>query len=678
MIEMPRYLVTSALPYANGPLHLGHLAGAYLPADIYVRFLRMAGEDVVYVCGTDEHGVPITITAERMGMSPRDVVDRYHKVICEDFRRFGISFDNFSRTEMPAHYELAQSVFLDLLSKGHIVERPMSQYHCPSCSRFLPDRYVLGTCPRCESEGARGDQCEDCGSWLDARDLVSPACALCGGAPEPRETSHWFLRLDAFQEWLEGWLGSREGWKSNVLNYCRGWLDEGLRERAITRDLDWGVPVPLPEAEGKVLYVWFEALLGYVSSTRELFEERGEPSGWERYWKDPETRLVHFIGKDNIVFHAVIEPVILQALGGYVLPWNVPANEYLNISGAKFSTSRGTAIWMGDYLQHLDPDPMRYALAVNAPENRDTDFSWDDFRVRNNELADVFGNFVNRTVKFTHRFFDGSVPDPGERGGEGAALLERGGEVRDGMEKLIRSFRLKAACAEAMDLARAGNRFFDSAQPWKTAESDPQECARTLYYCLQLADTLRILLSPYVPFTCERTAKMLGREEVPWSEAGRCNLEPGSELGEPEILLAKLKKGFEKVFLPEEPEPEREPEAGSGEAGETGGAVSIDEFMKVELRVGRVLTAEAVSGADRLYLISVDMGDHRRQIVAGIRPWYPDPAALEGRKVVVVANLEPATIRGVESRGMLLASDGGEGVFLVSPDESAAPGDRVR
>ncbi|MFO8184118.1 MAG: methionine--tRNA ligase [Candidatus Aegiribacteria sp.] len=668
---MSRYLVTSALPYANGPSHLGHLAGAYLPADIYVRFLRMLGEDVIYICGTDEHGVPITIRAEQLGITPREAVDKYHEIISRDFQRFGISFDNFSRTETKEHYEFARQVFLELLEKGHIVEKSMKQFHCDRCHRFLPDRYVGGTCPKCGSADARGDQCDACGSWLDALELVDPVCSICGSTPLVRDTTHWFLRLDEFQDWLVEWLAGHDDWKGNVLNYCRGWMDEGLRERAITRDLDWGVPVPVEGAEGKVLYVWFEALLGYVSSTREYFAGRGDPDGWKKYWLDPETRLVQFIGKDNIVFHAVIQPAVLHGLGGYVLPWNIPANEYLNIKGEKFSTSKGTAIWLKDYLAHFPPDPMRYALAINAPENRDTDFSWDEFRVRNNELADVFGNFINRTMKFAHRTFDGRVPEPGEPGEAEERLMRSAAAARDEMEELMRGFSLKAACHRVMELAREGNRYFDQSQPWKTSRTDKRECATCIYYSLQFADALRILFNPFVPFTAEKTGGMLGRDSLLWKEAGEENLKPGHRLGKPEILLEKLEEGFEKVIRSENGQ---EDEAELPEVKET---VSFDEFMKMDLRVGLVREVHDIKGADKLYRLLVDMGDHTRQLVAGLKPYY-SADEMKGRKVVVMVNLQPVKLMGVESNGMVLASDDGKGgVHLLSPADEAGPGDGI-
>ncbi len=668
---MTRYMVTSALPYANGPLHLGQIAGAYLPADVYVRFLRTKGCDVVFVCGTDEHGVPITITAEKMGMTPREVVDHFYRDIAEDFESFGISFDNFSRTSLPEHARFAQSVFLSLLEKGYIEQHTMKQLYCVTCSRFLPDRYIVGTCPSCGAEGAKGDQCEECGSWLETLELISPSCSICSSEPEPRETMHWFLKLDMFQEWLSEWLDGHGDWRDNVLHYCRGWLDEGLRERAITRDLDWGIPVPIEGAEGKVLYVWFEALLGYVSSTKEYFAGKGDPDGWKVYWQDEDSRLIHFIGKDNIVFHAIIEPSVLHGLGDYVLPWNVPANEFLNISGKKQSTSRGTALWVGDYLKHFPPDPMRFALSINFPENRDTDFSWSEFRVRNNELADVLGNFVNRTVRFAHRQFDGRIPPAESSGPAEEALMKAAADTAAEMDSLLSSFRLKTACAAAMSLAREGNRYFDLAKPWKTAKDDPGKCAASIHYCLQLTDTLRIIFSPFIPFSCEKIGGMLGRSSLEWSEAGRLNLEAGSKLGSPLILFKKLDEGFDSVLADD-----------SGDAGlETGkvdsSLISFDDFMQVELRVGLITEVHEIAGAGKLYRLVVDIGSGTRELVAGLKPYY-SVEELTGRKAVVACNLEPAVIRGVTSNGMILASDGDGGVVLVEPGPDAQPGDRIR
>lgn len=661
---MARFMVTSALPYANGPLHLGHLAGAYLPADIYVRYLRLRGHDVLFCSGTDEHGVPITITAEKMGVSPREVVDRFHGVIEEDFRSFGIEFDNFSRTSHAEHVSFAQGVFLELLEKGHIVPRDMEQLYCPNCERYLPDRYINGTCPKCGSEDARGDQCESCGTWTEPFELLDPRCGICGTVPEVRETRHWFLMLDHFQGWLENWLEDRTDWKPNVLKYCRSWLTDGLRERAITRDISWGVPVPLPEADGKVLYVWFEALLGYISSTRECLAERGEPADeWKKYWQDPATRLVQFIGKDNVVFHCVIEPSIFHGLGGYIQPWNVPANEFLNISGEKFSTSRGTGILMGDYLRHFAPDPMRYALAINAPETRDTDFSWEEYQSRNNELADVLGNFVNRTMKFARGKFDGKVPEAPCDGELMEKIASAAAEIAEHMD----SFRFKKAASAAMELAREGNRYFDSEQPWKTAKSDPDRCASTVATCLNLCAGLSLLFEPFIPFSTARLRKMLRLEPLCWEQVGKPVLETGHELGTPEILFTKLEDGFQEVMTDE-------PQTASNTEEEV---VDFDHFLKMKLRVGRIVGVEGIRKADKLYKLIVDTGDATRTVVAGMKEHY-QPEELLNRLVAVVCNLKPVKLCGVLSQGMLLASDGDSGVFLLQPDSNAEPGDVIR
>ena len=664
---MSRYMVTSALPYANGPKHLGHLAGAYLPADIYVRYMRMSGHDILFCSGTDEHGVPITIAAEKMGITPMEVVDKYHSIITEDFRRFGISFDNFSRTTLPEHMEFAQSVFLDLLEKGHIVPKDMKQLYCPDCKRYLPDRYISGTCPKCGSEDARGDQCESCGTWTEAFELIDPKCGICGASPETRETKHWFLLLDHFQKWLEGWLGGQSDWKTNVLKYCYSWLGDGLRERAITRDLAWGVPVPLEEAEGKVLYVWFEAVLGYISSTKEYFRKAGKGTEeWKKYWQDPDTRLVQFIGKDNIVFHCIIEPSLLHGLGDFILPWNVPANEYLNISGQKFSTSRSTGIGMGDYLDHFDPDPMRYALAVNAPESRDSDFTWLEYQSRNNELADVLGNFINRTIKFTASKFDGKVPSADLD----MTLLNKAGETAGEIALLMESFKFKKAIGVAMELAREGNRYFDSAKPWKTLKTDPEECAMAVASCLNLCASLAVIFEPFIPFSTEKIRRMLGLGELKWSDAGTVLLKLGHKLEEAEILFKKLEDGFEKIMdrtenISEEEKVEETPE------------VDFEDFMKIEFKVGRILTVEDIKKAKKLYKIEVDTGDKVRTVVAGMKPYYTKEE-LQNRLVAVVCNLKPAKLCGVVSHGMLMASDGESGVFLIAPGADAKPGDTIR
>ncbi len=664
---MSRYMVTSALPYANGPLHLGHLAGAYLPADIYTRYKRMNEHDILFCSGTDEHGVPITITAEKMGITPMQVVDKFHSIITEDFKRFGISFDNFSRTTQPEHKKFAQSVFLELLEKGHIVPRDMKQLYCPNCNRYLPDRYINGTCPKCGSDEARGDQCESCGTWTEPFELKNPQCGICGSTPETRDTRHWFLLLDHFQEWLEGWLGGQSDWKPNVLKYCNSWLGDGLRERAITRDISWGVPVPLEEAKGKVLYVWFEAVLGYISSTKEFFAKAGKDSNeWKKYWQDPDTKLVQFIGKDNIVFHCIIEPSLLHGLGNYTLPWNVPANEFLNIYGQKFSTSKGTGIGLGDYLKHFDPDPMRYALAVNAPENRDSDFSWLEYQSRNNELADVLGNFINRTLKFTASKFEGKVPD----GELDMDLLNKAKKASEEMAFLIDSFKFKKAISIAMELAREGNRYFDSAKPWKSFKTDKEECARTVSSCLNLCASLAVVFEPFIPFSTEKIRRMLVLPELKWSDAGTVLLKPGHQFAETEILFKKLEDGFEKIMdkaevVIQEEKMEETPE------------VDFETFMKIEFKVGKILSVDDIKKAKKLYKIEVDTGDRVRTVVAGMKNHY-SKEELEGRLVAVVCNLKPAKLCGVMSHGMLMASDGESGVFLLEPGADAKPGDTIK
>jgi len=665
---MSRYMVTSALPYANGPLHLGHLAGAYLPADIYVRYMRMCGNDVLFCSGTDEHGVPITITAEKLGITPMQAVDKFHTIIAGDFEKFGISFDNFSRTTRPEHIEFAQSVFLDLLGKGHIVPKDMKQLYCPDCKRYLPDRYISGTCPKCGSEDARGDQCESCGTWTEPFELIKPRCGICGATPETRDTRHWFLLLDHFQQWLEGWLGGQSDWKTNVLKYCYSWLDDGLRERAITRDLAWGVPVPLEEANGKVLYVWFEAVLGYISSTREYFAKAGKgPDEWKKYWQNPDTRLVQFIGKDNIVFHCIIEPALLHGLSNYTLPWNVPANEFLNISGQKFSTSKGTGIGLGDYLEHFAPDPMRYALAVNAPESRDSDFTWLEYQSRNNELADVLGNFINRTLKFTASKFSNSVPVADLD----MTLLNKAGKAAEEIAVLMESFKFKKAIVAAMELAREGNRYFDAAKPWKSLKTDPEQCAVTVATCLNLCASLAVIFEPFIPFSMEKTRRMLRLEKLQWSDAGSALLKPGHGLGEAEILFQKLEDGFETVM--NKPETSIKAEEKEPETLE----VDFEDFMKIEFKVGRILTVEDIKKAKKLYKIEVDTGDKVRTVVAGMKKHYTKEE-LQGRLVAVVCNLKPAKLCGVVSHGMLMASDGGSGVFLIEPGADAKPGDTIR
>ena len=672
-----RILVTSALPYANGDIHLGHLAGAYLPADIYVKYHRLRGSDVVYVCGSDEHGVPITLAAQKQGLSPKDIVDRYHVRIRDSFERFGIEFDNYSRTSLPLHHRTARDFFRRVYEKGLITPRTTRQLYCRSCNMFLADRYVEGTCPNCGSEDARGDQCEACGRWIEPLDLIAPRCKTCGETPEVRETKHWFFALSKFQEPLRRWLDAKSDWRPNVRRFCEGWFRAGLRDRSITRDLSWGVPVPLDDAGGKVMYVWFDAPIGYVSSTKEWAQRRGEPDRWQDYWLDPDTKLVHFIGKDNIVFHAMVWPAMLMAHGDRVLPTDIPANEFLNIEGRKLSTSRNRAVWLPEYLDEYQPDPMRYALAVNLPENRDVDFTWRDFHARNNnELADVLGNFVNRVAVFLNKNYGGRVPDAVADDEAGIEVLKKIEAAPGRLGGMIDSYYIKDAAREVMTLPALGNRYFDRQAPWRSVKKDRAECDRTLATCVRLVSALEVLLYPFLPFTSRKIGRMLGLGGRTWDDAGSPAV-PG-RLGPVEILFPKLDDSFvatRVAKLDAGPDESREPAEAGGKPEETK-MITFDEFKQIEMKTARVVSAERVPDTDRLIRMTVDLGDGQRQIVAGIGGAY-EPDALVGKTVVVVVNLAPAKIRGVESNGMLLAAVDGDTVAVVGPDREVAPGSGV-
>jgi methionyl-tRNA synthetase len=659
-----RILVTSALPYANGPIHLGHLAGAYLPADIYVRFQRLKKRDVVYICGTDEHGVPITIRADAEGVSPRDIVDRYYEDIRGSFEGLGISFDNFSRTTLPHHYKIAQDFFLNIYNKGYIFEKTITQFFCPTCNRFLADRYVNGECPYCHSAGARGDSCEECGKWLEPSVLIHPSCAMCGSTPEPRETKHWFFKLSALQERLQQWISTKTHWKDNVKRFCEGWFSEGLEDRSITRDLAWGVPVPLDDARGKVLYVWFDAPIGYISSTVEWAERNGNPDLWKKYWCEESTKLVHFIGKDNIVFHAMVWPAMLMAHSGFVLPAEIPANEFLNIEGEKISTSRNWAIWLPEYLKKYEADPLRYCLASNSPETRDSDFTWPDYQRRNNnELADIFGNFVNRTLTFIEKYFRSRIPEGAGISGRDQEFLDRLSAEPERVGDLLERFEAKKALRRVLNLAKDANRYFDAKQPWSTRKTDSGDCANTMFVCASTAETLSLLLEPFMPFTSEKIGQMLGVRRESWDETSP--VQGGIQMGKAEILFHKIED--------EAIEAER---AKLKKGGEKMEEVTIDDFGRMDLRVARVLEVEKVEGSKNLLKIQIDIGDEKRQIVASIAQQY-SPEDLKGRDIVVIVNLKPAKIRGTESCGMLLAAEKGEDVVLVVPDRKIDIGSKV-
>jgi methionyl-tRNA synthetase len=540
-----KILVTSALPYANGPLHLGHLAGAYIPADIYVRFQRLKGSDVIFICGSDEHGVPITIRADKERITPQEVVDRYHLVMKESFGRLGIQFDNYSRTSLPLHHKISQDFFMRLHHKGYITEQEVRQYYCLTCARFLPDRYIEGECPHCHRPGARGDQCEACGRWLEPEQLLSPTCKICGSVPERRNTKHWYFKLSEFQKRLEDWQEAKPDWKSNVREFCSGWFKEGLTDRPITRDIDWGIPVPLPQAQGKVLYVWFDAPIGYISSTVEWSQKQGKPERWRDYWCDPKTRLVHFIGKDNIVFHAIVWPAMLMAHEAFILPDQIPANEFLTIEGEKLSTSRNWAIWVDDYLDILPPDPLRYYLAANAPESKDADFAWKDFQAKNNnELADVLGNLVNRSLSFIEKQFNACVPPAGDLTEADHAILRAIEQATNQVGKSLEEFQVRRAVGELMDLARAGNKYFNDSAPWASLKTDRSRCATTLNTAVQLEAALAVLMEPFLPFSAARLWTMLNApgalRDQRWYAIPHIRLQGNHSLGRREILFSKI------------------------------------------------------------------------------------------------------------------------------------------
>ncbi len=655
-----KILVTSALPYANGEIHLGHLAGCYLHGDIYTRYQRLKGRDVLHICGTDEHGVPITVLAESLKQTPQQVVDRYYQSIKQSFADFGITFDNFSRTTLPLHYRLAQDFFTKIYNNGYIYPKDIEQLYCPKCSRFLPDRYILGTCPNCANDNARGDQCEACGRWLEPFQLIRPRCQVCGTAPQKRSTRHWYFRLSQFQEPLTKWIESKGHWKEHVLGFIRGWLKEGLADRPITRDMSWGVPVPLAEASGKVLYVWFDAPIGYISSTREWAEQKGEPDLWKDYWLNPDTKLVHFIGKDNIVFHALIWPAMLMAYGGYVLPAEIPANQFLNLEGEKLSTSKNYAIWLPDYLKEFEPDSLRYALTRNAPEDRDSDFTWRDFQAwHNNELADILGNFVNRTLTFVAKYYSGNVPTASSFSETDNRILELLRQAPTEIGDKIERFQFKAALQDLIRIAQEGNRYFDHEEPWVTRKTNPLICERTTYVCMKIVTALAVLSEPFLPFTSQRIKKMINFIEQRWDDIATPKV--ASSLGPTEILFPKIDDQIIEVQVAKLKKKE----------------ITLEEFGKIELRTARILTAKPVKGSDHLLQCEIEVGDQTKQIVAGMGKHYR-PEELVGRTIIIVDNLKPALIRGVHSEGMLLAADGKNGLVLITVDRPVESGAKVK
>ena len=678
-----RYLITSALPYANGPVHIGHLAGVYIPSDIYTRYLRLRGRDVLSICGSDEHGVPITITARKEGITPQEVVDRYHVLIKRSFERLGISFDIYSRTTSPVHADTASEFFRKLYEEGKFIESSSEQYYDESAGEFLADRYIVGTCPRCGFERAYGDQCEKCGSTLSPDELGNPHSALSGSKLVKRETKHWYLPLNLYEDALRKWIleGHRE-WKTNVYGQCKSWLDGGLQPRAVSRDLNWGIPVPVEGAEGKVLYVWFDAPIGYISATKELTPD------WEKYWKDEDTKLVHFIGKDNIVFHCIVFPSMLMAHGGYILPDNVPANEFLNLEGDKISTSRNWAVWLHEYLDEMPgkEDVLRYVLCANAPETKDNDFTWKDFQARNNnELVAVLGNFVNRALVLTTKYYDGVVPACGELTDYDRATIEEIKSVKEALESNIENYRFREALKEAMNLARIGNKYLADSEPWKVVKSDPERVKTILWLSLQITANLATAVEPFMPFTARKLLTMLGMEGFDWERLGETSLlEAGHRIGKPELLFEKIEDDvIERQMAKLEDIKRRNAEAAAAAEAATAtveaqkAEITFDDFSRNDIRVSTIIAAERVPKTQKLLHLTIDTGIDTREIVSGIAEYY-EPETLVGRQILVLVNLEPRKIRGIESRGMILmAADPSGRLTLLSPAADTANGSVV-
>ncbi|HRI40964.1 MAG TPA: methionine--tRNA ligase [Bacteroidia bacterium] len=683
---MPHHLITAALPYANGPVHIGHLAGAYLPADVYVRYLRAMGEDVVFICGSDEHGVPITLRARKEGVSPQQVVDKYHGIIRQSFADFGISFDIYDRTSSPIHHETASDFFKTLFGKGEFTEESSEQYYDEEAGLFLADRYITGTCPNCGNTNAYGDQCEKCGKSLSPRELINPHSQLSGKPPVLRQTKHWYLPLDRYQrEWLEKWIdGHRDDWKPNVFGQCKSWLDQGLQPRAVTRDLDWGVPVPLPDSKGKVLYVWFDAPIGYISATKALFRQRGDANGWEKYWKSKDARLVHFIGKDNIVFHCIIFPAMLHAHGGYVLPENVPANEFLNLEGDKISTSRNWAVWLHEYLQDFPgkQDVLRYALCATAPETKDNDFTWKDFQARNNsELVAILGNFVNRTLVLTAKYYNGKVPAAHALSDEDRACLEAIQAAPGKLGDLIRRYKFREALFELMNLARLGNKYLADNEPWKKQATDPQRVETILHVSLRITAALARLMEPFLPFTSEKLHGMLNLVHAKWTAAWDETLLPvGHQLGEAGLLFEKIEDPAIETQVARLQASKAANEAANAAAPAVSpqkAPTSFDDFQKMDIRIGTILAAERVPKTEKLLKLTVDTGIDQRTVVSGIAAHY-DPEKIVGQQVTILVNLEPRKIKGIESQGMILMAENAKGeLAFLQPTKAVENGGTI-
>jgi len=677
MKNYKRYLITSALPYANGPLHIGHLAGVYVPSDIYTRYLRMKGADVISVCGSDEHGVPITLKARNEGITPQEVVDRYHSLNKKAFEDFGIAFDIYSRTSNKVHYETASEFFLNLYNKGEFIEKTSEQYYDEEAGCFLADRYIMGTCPHCGNENAYGDQCEKCGTSLSPNDLINPHSTISGRKPVLRETLHWYLPLDKYQGWLKPWiLEDHKEWKTNVYGQCKSWIDQGLQPRAVSRDLDWGVPVPVEGAKGKVLYVWFDAPIGYISATKELTPD------WEKYWKDPETRMIHFIGKDNIVFHCIIFPAMLKAEGSFILPDNVPANEFLNLENDKISTSRNWAVWLHEYLEDFPgkQDVLRYTLCANAPETKDNDFTWKDFQARNNnELVAILGNFVNRTLVLTNNYYGGKVPERGISDENDNTVLAEMSAIKKNVGNSLETFRFREALKEAMNLARLGNKYLADAEPWKVIKTDPGRVKTILNISLQITANLTIVLEPFLPFSMDKLRKWLDIGKMAWDDAGRDDLlKPDHLINKPGLLFEKIEQ--------EEIDRQISKLESSRKANDTASLkilpskdpVTFDDFSRVDIRTATILEAEKVPKTIKLLKLKIDTGLDIRTIVSGIAEYY-EPESIIGKQISIVSNLEPRKIKGIESKGMILMAEDKDGkLVLVSPVDNVSNGSLIK
>lgn len=680
--DFKRTLVTAALPYANGPVHIGHLAGVYVPADIYVRYKRLQGENVLFVGGSDEHGVPVTIRARKEGCSVQDIVDRYHNLIKTSFERFGISFDVYSRTTSKIHHQFASDFFKYLNDHGKFIQQESEQFYDEATQEFLTDRNIKGECPVCHAADANGDQCEKCGSTLSPDELINPVNAINGNPLVKRKTTHWYLPLNEYQPWLEEWiLEEHKEWRPNVYGQCKSWLDADLRPRAVTRDLNWGIPVPVEGAEGKVLYVWFDAPIGYISNTKELCDAHPEYGNWETWWKDDSTRLIHFIGKDNIVFHCIVFPTMLKAHGGYILPDNVPSNEFLNLEGEKISTSRNWAIWLNEYLDEFPgkQDVLRYVLTANAPETKDNDFTWRDYQAcNNNELVAIFGNFVNRAVVLTHKYFDGVIPAAGELTDYDRATIAEFKGVKETLSNNIEQFHFREALKDAMNLARIGNKYLADTEPWKLAKTDMKRVETIMNVSLQICANLAIAFEPFLPFTAEKLRAMLGMAEVDWNKLGQLDiLADGAKIEKPVLLFEKIEDSVIQAQLDKLARIKQENIIANFKPEPVAKECTFDDFMKLDIRVGKVLECSKVKKADKLLQFKIDDGMGGRTIVSGIAKFY-EPADLIGKEVCFIANFPPRKLKGIESQGMILSAEDADGrLVVIGPQGEVKPGVKV-